>query len=130
MAARSRGAIARSWRGQRVHELEARERHREHLDDAHALPDLHRLLGHRDDDDGHAQAGLAHPLGDLEAVDLALQQRVDHEHVGAQLADLVEHDAAVGHGIEQAHLLLVLQQVADVLRDLGDVLDQQQADLF
>ena len=73
---------------------------------------------------------MAHLLGDVEAVDLALQERVHHEHVGAQLADLVEDDTAVGHGVEQAHLLLVLQEIAHVLRDLGDVLDQQQADLF
>ena len=40
------------------------------------------------------------------------------------------HGAPVGHGVQQADLLLMLQEVAHVLRDLGDVLDQQQADLF
>ena len=107
-----------------VHELEARERHGQHFDDAHALADLDRLLGHGDDDDGDAQASLANLLGDLEAVDLALQQGVDHEDVGPKFADVVHHGTSVGDGVQQADLLLVLQQVAHVLRDLCDVLDQ------
>ena len=39
-----RGAVARVRVRQGVHELVAREGHREDLDDAHALPHLHRLL--------------------------------------------------------------------------------------
>ncbi len=57
---------------QRVHQLVAGEWHREYLDDAHAIAGLHRLLRHRDDDDGDADARLADLFSDLEAVDLAL----------------------------------------------------------
>jgi hypothetical protein len=110
--------------GQGVHELVAREGHGEHFDDAHAFTDLDRLLGHGDDDDGDAQASMAHLLSHVEAVDLALQQRIDHERVRTEFTDLVHDRPPVGHRVEQADLLLVLQQVAHVLRDLCDVLDQ------
>ena len=89
-----------------------------------------RLLGHGDHDDGQVDARLADPLGHLEAVDPALEQRVDHEDVRPQLSDLVQHDMPVGQDVEQLNLVLRAEQVPDVLRDLGDVLDQQQADLF
>ena len=93
-------------------------------------PTFTGFCGHGDDDDGDAEPGVADLLGHLEAVDLALQEGVDHERVGTQLADLVHDGATVRHGVEQAHLLLVLEEIAHVLRDLGDVLDQQQANLF
>ncbi len=107
-----------------IHQLVARERHGEHLDDAHALACLDRLLGNGDDDDGDADAGLADPFGDLQAVDLALQQGIHHQRVWSQLTDLVHDHAAVGDGIEQADLLLMLEEIAHILRHLRDVFDQ------
>ena len=39
------------------------------------------------------------------------------------------HHAAVGDRIEQADLLLMLEEVAHILRYLRDVFDEEQADL-
>ena len=66
----------------------------------------------------------------LQALDPALQERVDEDDVRPQLADLGEHLAAVGDDVEQLHRRLRVEQPADVLRDLGDVLDDQQACLI
>ena len=109
------------------HEVEAAEGHRQDPHDAHAGTHLDRLLGHRQDHDGQVDAGLAHPLGDLEPVHLALQQGIDHDHVRAHLLDLVQRLAPIGHDVEQLHLILGVQQVADIRRDLGHVLDEEQA---
>ena len=79
--------------------------------------------------DGQVHARRAQPLQHLEAAQLALEQRVDHEHVRADLGDLIERLTAIGQHIEQLHLVLRVQQVADVLRDLGDVLDEEQANM-
>ena len=91
--------------------------------------DLDGSLGHRDEDDGQVDARRAEALQHLEAAHLALQQGVDHEHVGPHLGDLIERLTAIGQHIEQLHLVLGVQQVADVLRDLGDVLDEEQANM-
>ena len=78
---------------------------------------------------GRSTPARADPLQHLQAAQLALQQGVDHEHVGTDLGDLVERLPAIGQHVEQLHLVLRVQQVADVLRDLGDVLDQEQANM-
>ena len=58
------------------------------------------FCGHGDDDDRDADAGLPDLLGHLEAVDLALEQCIDHERVGSQLPDLVQDRPAIGDGVE------------------------------
>ncbi len=64
---------------------------------------------------------MANLFGHLKAVHFALQEGFYHERIGAQFANLVHHSATVSDGVEQANLLLVLQQIAHVLRYLCDV---------
>ena len=56
-----------------------------------ARVDHDRLLGHGQDDDRDAAAGLVDLVDEVEALDPALEQRVDHDDVRAQLGDQVEH---------------------------------------
>ena len=48
---------------------------------------LDRVLGHGQDDDRHAEIRLVDLLDELEALDPALEQRVDEDDVGPQLPD-------------------------------------------
>ena len=48
---------------------------------------------------------------------------------GRSCATWAERLAAVGHDVEQLDLRLRVEQPADVLGDLRDVLDQEEADL-
>ena len=66
-------------------------------------------------------------LGDLQTVDLALQQGVDDQHVGLKLPDWSSRLATVGDDVEQLDLRLRVEQAADVLGDLRHVLDEEQA---
>ena len=90
---------------------------------------LDRVLGHGQHDDRDAQAGLVDLLDELGALDPALQQGVDEDHVGSELGDLADGLAAVGDDVEQLDGLLRVEQAADVLRDLRHVLDDQEAGL-
>ena len=57
-------------------------------------------------------------------------RRCVHEHdIGAQLADLAERLATVGQDVEDLDRLLGVEQATDVLGDLWDVLDDEQARL-
>ena len=64
------------------------------------------------------------------ALDPALEERVDDDDVGSELGDLGRHLRAIGHDVEQLDLLLRVQQAPDVLTDLRDILDDEQADLI
>ena len=125
-------AAANSFRtcGDAVHQVEAGERHREDAVDARVDVDVDRVLRDRQDDHRDAEAGLAELLDELGALDPALEQVVDEDDVGPQLADLGQRLAAVADDVEQLHRLLRVEQPADVLRDLGDVLDDQEACLI
>ena len=69
-------------------------------------------------------------LDELGALEPALQQGVDEDDVGAQLADRGDRLAAVGRATSSSLTRrLRVQQAADVLRDLRNVLDDQQAGL-
>ena len=70
------------------HEVEAGEGHRQDAVDAAFEVGLDRVLGDRQDDDRHAESGLVELLDELEALDPALEQRVDEDDVRAQLLDL------------------------------------------
>ena len=111
------------------HEVVAAEGHRQDAHDAHLGRHLDRPLGHRDEDDRQVDAGRPDPLQQLQAAQLALEQGVDHEHVRPHLGDLIERLTAIGQHIQQLHLILSVQQIPDVLRDLGDVLDEEQANM-
>ena len=50
---------------------------------------LDRVLRHGQDDDRDAEAGVVDLLDELQALDPALEQRVDDDDVGPQLLDLV-----------------------------------------
>ena len=113
-------------RGDPVHQVEAGERHREDAVDALRRVDLDRVLRHGQDDDRHAQPGFVDLLDELGALDPALEQGVDEDDVRPELADLVDALAAVGQDVEELHRPLRVEQAADVLRDLGDVLDDQE----
>ncbi len=78
---------------------------------------------------GRSHARRTDPLQQLHPAHLALEQGVDHEHVRPHLGDLIERLSAVGQDIQQLHLILSVQQIPDVLRDLGDVLDEEQANM-
>ena len=79
---------------------------------------------------GHAEPGLVELLDELQALDPALEQRVDEDDVGPELLDLGHDLRAVGHDVEQLDAALGVQQAADVLRDLRHVLDEEQAGLI
>jgi hypothetical protein len=68
-------------------------------------------------------------LQQLETAQASLEQRVDHQDVRAMGAHLLERRAPVGEHVKQLNVRLRVQHVADVLGDLCDVLDEQQADL-
>ena len=97
--------------------------------DAGVGVDLDRVLRHGQDDDRHAQARLVDLLDELGALEPALEQGVDEHDVGAQLADRGERPGAVVDHLEQLDPGLRVQQTADVLRDLRNVLDDEQAGL-
>ena len=74
--------------GDAGHQVEAGERHRQDAVDALAGVDLDRVLRDGQDDHRDAEAGLVDLLDELRALDPALEQRVDEDDVGPQLADL------------------------------------------
>ena len=88
---------------------------------------LDRGLRHGQDDDRHAEFRGVDHLDELEALDPALQQRVDEDDVGPHLLDRRERPAAVGQDLEELDALLRVEQTADVLGDLWDILDDEQA---
>ena len=69
-------------------------------------------------------------LDELGALEPALEQGVDEHDVGALLADRGERAAAVVEDVEELDPALRVQQAADVLRDLRNVFDDQQAGLI
>ena len=87
------------------------------------------VCGHGQDDDRHAELGVVDHLDELEALDPALEQRVDEDDVGPHLLDRGERPAAVGQDLEELDPLLRVEQTADVLGDLRDILDDEQARL-
>jgi len=89
-----------------------------------------RLLRNGDDDDRDAAAARGDLLHELRSLDPALQQRVDHDDVRPELRHLAEGLAAVGHDVEQLDGRLGVEEVANVLGDLRDVFDEDQADLL
>ena len=111
-------------------EVVAGERHRQDGVDALGRIGLDRLLGHRQDDDRDARPGGMELADERGPLDPALEQRVDDHHVGPELGDLGRHLRAIGHDVQQLDLLLGVQQAPDVLTDLRDVLDDEQADLI
>ncbi len=94
--------------------------------DALRRVDLDRVLRHGKDDDRHVQAGFLDVLDQLGALDPALEQRVDHDDVRSELADLVDGAATVGQDVEELDYLLRVEEAADVLRDLRHVFDDQE----
>ena len=86
-----------------------------------------RVLGHGQHDDRDAETRLVELLDEVQALDPALEQRVDQDDVRPELLDLPDGLAAVGEHVEQLHLGLGVQQAADVLGDLRHVFDDQQA---
>jgi hypothetical protein len=66
-------------------------------------------------------------LDQLESLDPALQERVDKDDVRPHLLDRRDRPAAVGQDLEELDPLLRVEQATDVLRDLRDVFDDEQA---
>ena len=73
--------------------------------------------------------GVVQLLHELHPAQPALEQGVDDDHVRAVLGDPLGNDRAVGDDVDEPHLALGVQQASDVLRDLGYVLDEEQANL-
>ena len=111
------------------HQVEARERHRQHAVDADRRVGLDRVLGHGQDDDRDAELGLVDLLDELGPLDPALEQGVDQDDVGTDLVDRGDRPAALGQDVEELDPRLGVEQPADVLGDLRHVLDDQQARL-
>ena len=111
------------------HQLVAGERHREHGMDPRSRVGCDGLLGHGQHDHRNLRAGRVDLLNEGEALELALEERVDQHDVRAELGDDARHAAAVAHDVQQLDRGLRVQQPADVLRDLGDILDDEEADL-
>ncbi len=110
-------------------QLVAGERHGQDAVDAVAGVRRHGLLRDGEHDHRDLEAGLV-DLGDqVHALDPTLEQRVHHDHVRAELADEREHARAIAHDVQQLDRGLRVEQPADVLRDLGNVLDHEEADL-
>jgi hypothetical protein len=68
-------------------------------------------------------------LGERQALDPALEQGVDEDDVRAELLDLREDLAAVAQDVEELDGALGVQEAADVLRHLRNVLDEEEARL-
>ena len=69
-------------------------------------------------------------LDQLEALDPALEERVDEDDVGPELPDRGDRPRAVGQHVEELDPGLCVQQIADVLGDLWHILDDEQARLI
>ena len=108
------------------HEFETGERHREDTVDAGFGIGLDRVLGHREDDDRHTDIGVADLLDQLRAFQATLKQGVHDHDVWPELLDRRERLRALTHHFEEFHPGLGIQKAADVLSDLGDILDDQQ----
>ena len=78
---------------------------------------------------GTLTPGILDLLDELKALDPALEQRVDEDDVRPELLDLGDDLRSVGHHVEELDARLRVQQAADVLRHLRDVLDEEQAGL-
>ena len=116
--------------GDPVHQVEARERHRQDAVDA-LRPDRPStgFWGTVRTMTGTPSPASAICSTSWQALDPALEQRVDEDDVRSELLDLGQDLAAVGQDVEQLDRALRVQQAADVLRHLRDVLDEQQARL-
>ncbi len=84
------------------------------------------MLWNGQDDDRNVEPRVADLLDQLGPLDPALHQQVDHDHVGAQLANGLEDLRAVAEDVQQGHLGLHAEQVPDVLSDLRDVFRYEQ----
>ena len=79
---------------------------------------------------GIPSSGLVDHLDELRPLDPALEQRVDEDDIGPQLLDRRDGARAVAQDLEQLHPRLGVEQTADVLGDLWDVLDDEQSRLI
>ena len=86
------------------------------------------VLGNGQDNGGNIQTGIAELLDQLRALDLALEQQVDHHDIRSELPRRLEDLRAIVEDFEQLHLRLHAQQVPDVLTDLWHVLSDEQPD--
>ena len=116
----------------RVMQVEARERHREDAVDAVPRgPGPMGFCGHGQDDDRDAEVGLVDLLDELEALDPCpgAARRRGRRPAGAagSVAMAFEPSASTSSSLTVG---LRVQQAADVLRDLGHVLDDEQARLI
>ena len=66
---------------------------------------------------------------DLGALDPALQQGIEQDHVRAELADARYDPAPIRQDVEELDARLGVQQAPDVLGDLRDVFDDEEARL-
>ena len=111
------------------HQVEAGERHRQDAVDPGRGVGLDRVLGHGQDDHRDAELGFVDLLDQLGSLDPALEEGVDQDDVGADLVDRRDRPTTLGQDVEQLDPRLRVEQPADVLGDLRDVLDDQQARL-
>jgi len=106
---------------QGVDQFESAEGQRQHGIDAAARVAGQGVLRHGQDDHRDIQARVAQLLDELGAFEFALEEQIHHDHVRAQLPGRVNDLRAVGQDLEQLHLRLDAQQVADVLAYLRNV---------
>ena len=88
-----------------------------------------RVLGDGQDDDRDAEAGLAQLLDELQALDRPWSRASTMTTSGLSCWTWAMTLRAVGHDVEELDCALRVQQAPDVLRDLRDVLDEEQAHL-
>ena len=79
---------------------------------------------------GMPDARLVDLVDEVHALDAALEQRVDEDDVGPQLGHQTGDPRPVGDDVEQLDRRLRVEESADVLRDLGDVLDDEESELI
>ena len=107
--------------GQGVYQLESAEGQRQHSVNAAARVSGQGVLRHGQDNHRDIQARVAQLLDELGPFDLALEEQIHHNHVRAHLSGRVDDLRAVGQNLQQLHLRLDAQQVADVLAYLRNV---------
>ena len=80
------------------------------------------------EEDRRLDAGATHGARHVETADLALQQSVDDDHVGPLGGDALDGRLAVGDGLGQPDALVGCQQLADVVGDAVQLLDEHDPD--
>src|SRR5207253_234828 len=112
---------------ERVRELDRAARQDEHGVDALIRLGIDRSLRDGDDDDPRPWRYRPDPLGEIEPGDLPLKQGIDHHHIGLLGGDARHRGVRVLFRADELGFLLAREHLLQVLRDLRQVLDEQDS---